>query len=233
MTLCDAHAHAHRGFQASGSRAIKQEPVINPLATPPTTPLRSRPSTRSTTFPEFIPAQGAFSIQANRSPNESPSSRTVRAQLDPAAEAANIINRRLSSQSRPRLSGATPATFGSRPPIKKEDLEFDVLDHLLQSVTPPSSSQPQPQVQARPAQAQAAEERPFFEHDGATGIFRNGQRLRPFQAADLHLLVAREQGETVCGTDTVNNVGYVVAYDMGYVFGCRFREFMIYYFYTK
>ena len=52
---------------------------------------------------------------------------------------------------------------------------------------------------------------------GPAAIFQNGQSLKSYQAVDLAILLRRERGERVCGTDTVNNVGYILAYEMGFV----------------
>jgi hypothetical protein len=51
---------------------------------------------------------------------------------------------------------------------------------------------------------------------GPAAIFQNGQSLKYYQAADLAILLRRERGEKVCGTDTVNNIGYILAYEMGF-----------------
>ena len=52
---------------------------------------------------------------------------------------------------------------------------------------------------------------------GPAAIFQNGQSLKSYQAVDLAILLRRERGEKVCGTETVNNVGYILAYEMGFV----------------
>ena len=53
---------------------------------------------------------------------------------------------------------------------------------------------------------------------GPAAIFQNGQTLKSFQAVDRAILLRKERGEKVCGTDTVNSVGYILAYEMGFVF---------------
>ncbi len=54
---------------------------------------------------------------------------------------------------------------------------------------------------------------------GHTGIFAPGQTLEPYQALDLKLLIAREQGKpVVCDSETTeikNTVGSILAYPMG------------------
>ena len=50
---------------------------------------------------------------------------------------------------------------------------------------------------------------------GGVGIFSNGQSLKYFQACDVAVLVKRERGEKVCGTETVNDVGHILHYEMG------------------
>lgn len=52
---------------------------------------------------------------------------------------------------------------------------------------------------------------------GPAAIFQNGQSLKFYQAVDLAILLRRERGEKVCDTDTINNVGYILAYEMGLV----------------
>lgn len=163
-----------------------------------------------------------------------------------------MINRRSTSQG---PSGVSPAVSRGRPSIKLEDLEFEDMEifstqstirtlsstvSLTKSSRSPTPELARPttrsQTRARGQQVKAEEgEPPLFEHYGAIGIFRNGQRLRPFQASDLHLLVSREKGEEVCGTNEINNIGYVVAYDMGSAFLpifclCRIGELMIHIF---
>lgn len=49
----------------------------------------------------------------------------------------------------------------------------------------------------------------------STGTFENGQKLKQYQYLDLKRLVAREAGEEVCGTDVMNNVGFILAYEKG------------------
>jgi hypothetical protein len=50
---------------------------------------------------------------------------------------------------------------------------------------------------------------------GGVGIFSNGKSLKYFQACDVAVLVTRERGEKVCGTETVNDVGHILHYEMG------------------
>lgn len=54
---------------------------------------------------------------------------------------------------------------------------------------------------------------------GHTGIFSTGQTLKPYQALDLKLLIAREQGKpVVCDSKTTeikNTIGSILAYPMG------------------
>ena len=50
---------------------------------------------------------------------------------------------------------------------------------------------------------------------GGVGIFSNGQSLKYFQACDVAVLVTRERGEKVCDTETVNDVGHILHYEMG------------------
>jgi hypothetical protein len=50
---------------------------------------------------------------------------------------------------------------------------------------------------------------------GGVGIFSNGQSLKYFQACDVAVLMTRERGEKVCGTETVNDVGHILHYEMG------------------
>lgn len=59
------------------------------------------------------------------------------------------------------------------------------------------------------------ENRPLILRHGSFAMFRNKKRLTWFQAIDLGRLVAREKGERVCGS--VNQTGYILAYDMGCV----------------
>jgi hypothetical protein len=50
---------------------------------------------------------------------------------------------------------------------------------------------------------------------GGVGIFSNGKSLKYFQACDVAVLVRRERGEKVCDTETVNDVGHILHYEMG------------------
>ena len=56
---------------------------------------------------------------------------------------------------------------------------------------------------------------PLRHHLLTTGTFRNGHKLKRYQVADLRRLVRRESGERVCGSNIVNRVGYLLAYQMG------------------
>ncbi|PPQ95764.1 hypothetical protein CVT26_015851 [Gymnopilus dilepis] len=56
---------------------------------------------------------------------------------------------------------------------------------------------------------------PLRHHLLTTGRFGNGFKLKKYQLADLRRLVQRESGEKVCGTNVVNRVGYLLAYQMG------------------
>jgi len=49
----------------------------------------------------------------------------------------------------------------------------------------------------------------------SAAIFANGNTLKHYQALDLQRLIKREHGEKVCGTDVSNDVGLLLAYDMG------------------
>ncbi|KJA20834.1 hypothetical protein HYPSUDRAFT_766772 [Hypholoma sublateritium FD-334 SS-4] len=55
---------------------------------------------------------------------------------------------------------------------------------------------------------------------GHTGVFATGQTLKPYQALDLKLLIAREQGKPVVRdaktTEIKNTIGSILAYPMGY-----------------
>ena len=49
----------------------------------------------------------------------------------------------------------------------------------------------------------------------ASAALANGHSLKDFQALDLQRLIRREHGEKVCGTDISNDVGLLLAYNMG------------------
>lgn len=49
----------------------------------------------------------------------------------------------------------------------------------------------------------------------ASAALANGHSLKDFQALDLQRLIRREHGEKVCGTNISNDVGLLLAYNMG------------------
>jgi len=67
-------------------------------------------------------------------------------------------------------------------------------------------------VNESPTSVSKKETRTYLTLDGK---FSTGERLLPYQLNDVFLLVNRELGEKVCRTNSWNNIGYLLAYDMG------------------
>jgi len=67
-------------------------------------------------------------------------------------------------------------------------------------------------VNESPTSVSKKETRTYLTLDGK---FSTGERLLPYQLNDMFLLVNRELGEKVCRTNSWNNIGYLLAYDMG------------------
>uniref|UniRef100_A0A8H8CR72 Helicase ATP-binding domain-containing protein n=1 Tax=Psilocybe cubensis TaxID=181762 RepID=A0A8H8CR72_PSICU len=223
-----------RDILAVNSHPVKQELAFNHLSTPPTTPIvrSSKPAL------EYTPVKGMYTSNPTPtswpSPEPSPSSsRVTRSRQkigDDRSQSLTVL-----SPGQPD-STASPALSRGKPSIKLEELEFEDSEifSIPSSIRAPSTTRSLPRASqtflpelARPttrSQTRVAAplpevakeaEQPLFVHNDSLFIFKNGQRLRSFQAIDLHFLIDREQGEKVCGTDEVNDIGYVIAYDMG------------------
>lgn len=150
--------------------------------------VKSEPSTSGLPTPRTTPERVTTSGSGSR--------QSLSRTSNQANSANNARNR--TSSSRNRVGNARTTTIGQRiGPERISALDLEDSDDDSNDISPPGNST----VDNRPIEI--------------VSKFEEGLSLIEYQAQDLRRLVKRERGEKVCGTDVVNNVGYVLAYEMG------------------
>ncbi|KIM38980.1 hypothetical protein M413DRAFT_29562 [Hebeloma cylindrosporum] len=162
-------------------------PLESNINTPPGSPSEARVRTVDEENSDDIPSVSYVKAIKNKRP--SARATTARPPLDNVARLSNIINGQATSS---RSIGVCP-----------DYADQNLADHAPEG--PPASFYELPSAIPHLSLWSA----------GGVGIFSNGKSLKYFQARDLAVLVNRERGEKVCGTETVNDVGHILHYEMG------------------
>ena len=172
-----------------------------PLFTLPTPPASSTrpPQNRLTAFE--TPTRGPSTTRTSR-PTSPRTLSPIRAQPPPP-----LTYRRPQQHNAGRISLPSP-TNATSPKLRPEQVSQRVEDDL-NTVSKTSGHEA-----AAKKLAELMKRKPSLL---TTGIFASGQKLQRYQLKDVQCLVMREEGEEVCGTDVINRVGLLLAYDMGWV----------------